>query len=397
MLTLEEPYPHKTAFMQLGFRPFFAAAFLFAAFSIFTWMILFVNGWSLPTPEYPTMMWHAHEMVFGYSMAVVAGFLLTAIRNWTNIQTIQNTPLFLLAMLWLAARIAPFTGLKSAILWAAVFDTAFCLAFFAAAAYPLILAKQWIQIGIASKILFIAVANLFFYLGLLGVLEDGGSTGLYAGFYLIFALILTMARRLIPFFVEKAATPPRQILNFRWIDLSSLVLFLVFAIADLINPTSQIVAVLALLQFGLHAIRLKLWHHPDIWNKPLLWILYLAYAWITLGFFMKAGSVWFGLSPFAAIHSFAYGGFGMITIGMMARVSLGHTGRNVFDPPKQLNIIFLMMAAGSVCRILLPVLFPSYYIYWIVAAQLLWVAAFLAILVLYLPMLIKARVDGRPG
>lgn len=397
MLTLEEPYPHKTAFLQLGFRPFFAAGLGFGAISMFLWMLLYLNGWTLPNKEYASMTWHAHEMIFGFAMAVVAGFLLTAIRNWTNIQTIRRTPLLLLALVWLAARIAPFTGLDSSLLWAAIFDLLFGFALFIAALHPVVKSKQWKQMGIVSKLLLMLLANLAFYLGLFGIIEDGGHAGLYSGLYLILALVLTMARRMIPFFVEKAVGAPFQARNYRWIDISSLILFLAFAISDIIDPFSQLTAILGLLQFLLHSIRLKLWHHADIWKKPLLWVLYLAYVWLTLGFLLKAGSIWFGLSPYAAIHSFAYGGIGMITLGMMARVTLGHTGRNVFDPPKQLNTIFLLIAVGTIFRVIVPLLLPSWYTYWIATAQILWIAGFTYIFVIYLPMLIKARVDGRPG
>ena len=397
MLTLEEPYPHKTAFLQLGFRPFFTAALAFSALAMMAWSLFYLLGWSLPLTSYPTMTWHAHEMVFGYAMAVTAGFLLTAIRNWTNIPTVRGTPLLTLVLVWLAARVIPFSGLPQSLLLTAVFDLAFNLGLFAAALYPLVRAKQWVQAGIISKVLLIAIANLFFYLGLAGVIADGGRSGLYAGFYLILALIFTMGRRVIPFFIEKGVDSPFQARNERWIDISSLVLFLLFMIADITAPSHWLTATLAIAQFPIHALRLKYWYHADIWKKPLLWTLYVAYIWITLGFLFKAGAVWLGLSPFASVHSFAYGGIGLVTIGMIARVSLGHTGRNVFDPPRQLNLIFLPLAIGVIVRVLFPVIIPSMYVYWVGLAQILWIVAFTGIFVLYVPMLIKARVDGRPG
>lgn len=397
MLNIEEPYPHKYAFLQLGFRPFFLIALASGALLIFAWMLLYLNGWSLPVSNYPTMLWHAHEMIFGYAMAVVAGFLLTAIKNWTNRQTLNKAPLLGLVGLWLIPRVLPFSGNDTLFIVGAGVDVLFGIVLFLAALYPLVKAKQWAQAGISSKLLMITAANLAFYLGLFGVLDDGGRIGLYAGFYLLLALILTMARRLIPFFIEKGIDATFQAKNYKWIDISSLVLFLLFAISDLVSPWSPITASLALAQFLLHSIRLYLWYHPGIWKKSLLWIIYTAYAWITIGFLLKALAIWVGISPYLAIHCFAYGGIGMMTLGMMARVSLGHTGRSVFNPPAQLNVIFVLLAIGSVFRIVFPLFDSSHYLWWIGISQVLWILAFLVALVIYLPMLIKARVDRRPG
>lgn len=397
MLNIEEPYLHKYAFLQLAFRPFFLIALASGGLLIFVWMLLYLNGWPLPVTRYPTMLWHAHEMVFGYSMAVVAGFLLTAIKNWTNRQTLNKGPLLGLVALWLAPRLLPFSGNDTLFIIGAGIDVLFGIVLFLAALYPLVKAKQWAQAGISSKLLMLTVANLAFYLGLLGVLDDGGRTGLYAGFYLLLALVLTMARRLIPFFIEKGIDETFQAKNYKWIDISSLVLFLLFAISDLIAPWSSITASLALAQFLLHSMRVTFWYHPGLWKKSLLWVIYCAYAWITIGFLLKALAIWAGISPYLAIHCFAYGGIGMITLGMMARVSLGHTGRSVFKPPTQLNVIFMLLAVGSVFRIVLPLINSSHYQWWIVISQVLWILAFFTTFVIYFPMLIKARVDRRPG
>ena len=157
------------------------------------------------------------------------------------------------------------------------------------------------------------------------------------------------------------------------------------------------VAALAIVQFALHSYRISGWYHPGIWKKPLLWIILVAYAWITLGFLLKALSIWVGISPFIALHGFAYGGFGMITLGMMTRVALGHTGRSIFDPPKALTLIFIIINMGAFFRVIMPLIDQQHYIWWIAASQLFWVLAFTIALIVYFPMLIKARVDARPG
>ncbi len=397
MLNIEEPYTKKYAFLQLAFRPFFVAALTFAAVSILIWSLLYLNGWSLPGNHYTSFTWHAHEMIFGYTMAVICGFLLTAIKNWTNVQTLQNSGLLILAILWLLARVLPFVDHEIAMYIAAGCDISFLLMLFFTAITPIIKAKQWMQVGIISKILLITLCNVVFYVGVFTEKDSYERIGLYGAFYLIMALLLTMMRRLIPFFVEKGLGTPFQAKNNKWVDISSLVLFLVFSIADIVNPASQFVAVLAIIQFVLHSYRISGWYHIGIWKKPLLWVLMIAYAWIAIGFLLKALSYWAGISPFLALHGFAYGGLGVITLGMMTRVALGHTGRSVFNPPKMLTIVFVMINFGVFFRIIAPLLDQQHYLWWIGIAQALWILAFTITLVIYFPMLIKARIDKRPG
>ncbi len=397
ILNIEEPYTHKYAFLQLAFRPFFVAALAFGAISIIIWSLIYLNGWSLPGNHYLPITWHAHEMIFGYVMAVICGFLLTAIQNWTNLQTVQNKGLFVLLAFWLLARALPFVNIDGAIYIAAACDISFMLLFFIAALIPVVKAKQWMQVGITSKLLLLTICNAVFYLGVFTADPNYERFGLYGAFYLIMALVLTMIRRLIPFFVEKGLETPFQAKNAKWVDISSLVLFLVFAIADIINPISQLVAVLAIAQFALHSFRISGWYHIGIWKKPLLWVIVMAYAWITLGFLLKAFSIWASVSPYLALHGFAYGGFGMITLGMMTRVALGHTGRSVFDPPNILSFVFIAINIGAFFRVIVPLLDPPHYLWWVGLSQVFWILAFMVTLIVYFPMLIKARVDARPG
>ncbi|MFN3786443.1 MAG: NnrS family protein, partial [Thiothrix sp.] len=156
-------------------------------------------------------------------------------------------------------------------------------------------------------------------------------------------------------------------------------------------------ALLALVQVPLHLVRLRGWYHPNVWQKPLLWVLYLAYGWLIVGFALKFLSVAAGISAFLAVHAFAYGGIGVITVGMMARVTLGHTGRNVAEPPSWVSVIFGLLLIGTLVRVVAVWLLPQFYAFWILAAQLIWIAAFVLFVWLYAPMLIKPRVDGRYG
>ncbi len=399
MLNIEPPYPHKTAFLQLGFRPFFAAAMGGGVLLIMAWMLIYFSGWVFPAKQYGNIQWHAHEMIFGYGMAVAAGFLLTATRNWTGIQTIQNKPLLILFILWCAARILPFV-LPASLLWLlAIIDLSFNLFLFVATATPIYQAKQWNNTAFSGKILLMFLANAMFYASLLGLWQGDFHYGLYAGFYTLVALIFTMGRRIIPFFIERGVGYPFQAKNWKWLDISNLILFLLFAIADtFFKQTSPIISTfLAIALFILNSLRLYGWYTKGIWQKSLLWSLYLGYTWLVFGFLLKALSYYTNISPFLALHSFAYGGIGLITIGMMARVSLGHTGRNVFAPPKILSLVYLVLLLGATARVILPLLLPSHYSWWIATAQGLWIIAFGILFVVYIPMFIKPRVDGRAG
>ncbi|MDQ5767456.1 NnrS family protein [Thiothrix subterranea] len=400
LLTPEKPYVGKYAFDHLGFRPFFLAAGLFAVIGMILWAGIYGFGWAGLPPTYPAITWHAHEMVFGYAVAVAAGFLLTAVKNWTNQQTPHQTPLLVLAGVWLLARLLPFAGVPLSVI--AIIDTLFLLWLTLALARPIIRTKQWKQAALVGKIALLIPANIVFYLGLLGYWAQGTQVGLYAGFYLILALIFTMGRRVIPFFIERGVGCPFTANNDVWLDRFSLVLFVLFVGADVWalatgNPLAGLLSgMFALVQVLLHAFRLHGWYHPAIWEKPLLWSLYLAYGWLIFGFLLKFLNLAAGIAP-VWIHAFAYGGIAMMTCGMMTRVALGHTGRNVAEPPAILVIIFLLLFAGAFVRVVNAALVPEFYAMWILSAQLLWITAFALFVWQYAPMLLKPRIDGRYG
>ena len=398
LLSVEEPSPsHKHAFFHLGFRPLFLGGSVLALISAALWFGYYAFGLEVIPTTVPPTWWHAHEMVFGYSLAVVGGFLLTAAKNWTGIQTLTGPPLLLLFLLWLLARLSfQFAGADT--FWVvASSDILFNLYLTAAIAYPIIKARQRNNFSLASKILLLTVSNLAFYLGATSIWTEGLRVGIYAGLYLILAVVLTLGRRVIPFFIENGVPEKVTLKNRKWVDISSLILFLLFMISDIIAPTSTITACLALAQAPLHLFRLVGWYTPGIWQKPLLWVLFIAYGFIIAGFLLKALNLFIAIPPQLAVHAFTYGGVALITIGMMARVTLGHTGRNVFEPPKGLPLLFLLLITGAISRVILPLLIPGQYTLWINIAFICWILAFANFLYIYAPMLIKARVDGRFG
>ena len=397
MLNIEPRYTGKTAFLHLGFRPFFFASLSFGIISITLWMIMYTFGKGLLPNNYPVIAWHAHEMIFGFTCATITGFLLTAVKNWTGIQTIHNKPLLILFLFWLASRVLAFIPGAWVLPTLAVVDSTFLLFVTWAFSSPVFKKKQWNHLAFSGKLLLLLLANIIFYLGLLGILDNGIHYGLYMGFYTALAVIFNMGRRVIPFFIEKGLGCPFEAKNYKWVDLSSLWLFLAFSVSDIFYPKSIITAILAGILVILHGTRLFGWYHPAIWKKSLLWVLLAGYTWIVIGFILKISAILFDISPFLALHAFAYGGIGMVTSGMMARVSLGHTGNNVFDPPKILNIIFALLFIGAVVRVILPIFMKQYYLHLIGLAQALWIIAFAIFFAKYAPMLIKARADGRYG
>ena len=385
------------AVLNLGFRPFFAAAAVFAVFSMTVWMGVYVFGGQWPLAGLSAVSWHAHEMLYGYGMAVIAGFLLTAVKNWTGVQTLHGMPLLLLFLLWLTARVLLLLGDAGMLVWAAVADGLFNLSLLAALCWPVFKVRQFKQVGILSKIMLLMLANLLFYAGVLEWYPWGVQAGLTSGVYLIMALIFVMSRRVLPFFIERGVDQPATLTNRAWLDGASLLLFLAFWIADIVEPDSLLVAWLAGALCVLHALRLANWYAAGIWGKPLLWVLYLAYVAIAIGFALKVAVYVFGISPFLPLHAFTYGGVGLFTLGMMARVTLGHTGRNILEPPAATGWIFGLLIIGSVVRVVLPLFDAAHYVLWMGISQVFWILAFTLFAWVFLPMLLQPRTDGQFG
>jgi len=318
------------------------------------------------------------------------------VRNWTHIQTLRGYPLAGLAIVWLLARLAGWM-IPGQVLPMMVMDLLFDLWLIFAIFGPILRAKQYDQIGIASKLVLLLLSNLVFYLGVTGRLDQGITWGLYSGLYFLLALVFTMARRVLPFFIERGVGHPVKLINRKWIDLSSLVLFVLFLLADVFWRNATAAAVLAALLFVTHVIRLRGWYDKGIWAKPLLWVLYLGYCGAVLGFLLKALVPFLPIPPDLAIHAFAVGGVGMVTAGMMARVALGHTGRDIQRHSRLLAPAFMFLLAAFLARVILPIFAPGHFMVWVGTAQAAWLIAFALFVLIYFPILIKARVDGMPG
>ncbi|RMH32308.1 MAG: NnrS family protein [Nitrospirae bacterium] len=385
------------AWLRLGFRPFFlsAAGFSVVAMAVWTAVWTFERPWL--AVSVPATLWHAHVMLFGYTSAVIAGFLLTAVRNWTDLPTLRGTPLLAVWSVWLFARIAWFLPWEADALlpaMAAVCDLGFGFAICWALALPLVRTGQQAQLVIVAKVAVFVVANGLCYLTVLGFWEAGFDWGIRLGVYTVISLILVLGRRVIPMFIARGAGYPVQPKNYGWVDRLALPLFLAFVLADLFLGHPTVTAWLAGLLAIVYGCRLWGWHTPGIWRKPLLWVLYIGYSWVVAGFVLTCLGWWWPISPYLPLHAWTAGGIGVMTIGMMTRVTLGHTGRNVLDAPSGVGPLCGLIVASAFCRVMGPWLWPEREAVWIVLSQITWILAGLLFLWIAAPLLVRPSLES---
>lgn len=398
--------------LNLSFRIFFSAAAIFAIIVMVLWSFVFTGHTNIDAQVINPLYWHGHEMIYGYALAVVAGFLLTAVKTWTGVMMPHGYRLLGIFGCWLLARLswAAFgIGLGGGQdVWllyaAAIFDMLFILLMAFAVFRAVLKVKQYKQMGILAKLALLALGNGLCYWGVFTANMTTTKIGVYLGFYLIIGMVLTIGRRVVPFFIERGlsvstpkGTASVNVRNNKVQDIASLVLFFVFFITDVFYANQYLLTISALGVAIVNLVRLAGWYHRGIWQKPLLWSLYIAFLGMCLSFFLYALQPWLGFSHSIAVHALSIAGVGMMTVAMMTRVSLGHTGRNIHRPPPSVNIIYILMIVVYVSRVFLPLLDSSHYLWWIMVAQGAWIACFVLFCVSYLPMLAKPRPDGLFG
>lgn len=385
------------ALFNLGFRPFFLLATVFAVLSVGSWVWQYARASAFPLTTLSASQWHAHEMLYGFAFAVIAGFLLTAVKNWTGIQTLHGRPLMALAACWTTARAIMLTA-PDLVALAAVFDLLFNLTLLVAVASPIVRVKQWRQLGVLSKILLLTAGNAAFYAQALGLNTWGAQAAIWSGLLLNVSLILVISRRILPMFIERGVKEEVVLKNALWID-RLLMVCLVTLLLNILTINAAVANVVLGLTISLSSgFRLWRWHTPGIWQVPLLWSFYLGLWLITLGFLLFAlSAAEAGVSVILAIHCWAIGGIGVITLAMMARVALGHTGRNIHQPPRSVIWVFRLVIAAALCRALLPLALPPFYRLSVMLAATCWIAAFAVFAFSYWPILSRPRIDGTPG
>ena len=387
MMRLEEPSfappPRGFALLNLGFRPFYLLAALLAAASIAIWLAVYSgadwNGTLTP------VLWHQHEMVFGFALAVIAGFLLTAGRVWTGLPTPTGLPLALLALHWLAARVLLYTGPEPL---AAVVDGAFPFVLAAVMARVILGSRNARNYFVIVLLCALGAANVAFHLG-------HGALPVKAALYLVLTLVLVMAGRVVPAFTG-SALPRVGVVRKPRLDYASVAISVAAFAADLLNWDARAVAVLALAAAVFHGIRQWGWRPLATRGRPILWILHLSHAWFPAGFLLLALSALGLAAPSASIHAFGAGAIGGLIIGMITRTALGHTGRPLVAGRAE-TLAYVLVHIAAVLRVLAALAPGSGYSPLIALSGAAWVAAFLIYFASYAPRLVSPRIDGKPG
>ncbi|KHK57137.1 short-chain dehydrogenase [Ralstonia sp. A12] len=384
------PYAGPPVF-ALGFRPFYLLAAAFAAAGMAAWAMLLLGGMaSAHGPALAPLFWHAHEMVFGFAAAVVVGFLFTAGKNWTGLQTPQGKSLAVLAGLWLAARVLMWTG---PLPLAVAADVAFLPACGVLFLLVLRRARSARNYGLAIALLVLGAVNAGFHAALAMGAPLAALRCLDAAAGLICVFVTVIGGRVIPMFTTNAV-PGVRIRRFVWAE-RTVVPLTVLAVVALAVPMGGLVpaAVFAAAAIA-QAARWIGWESRRTLRTPIVAILHVAYAFLPLGFAMLAAAAlgWGGRST--ALHALMAGAIGGAIVAMITRTALGHTGRPLRVGRAE-TFAYAAITLAALVRVAGPMLLPRGV--WIGAATALWVAAFAVYLWRYTPWLLAPRVDGREG
>lgn len=424
LMTIEEPARAARAqpawaLWQLGFRPFYLLASIFAALSVPLWALQYA-GW-IDHAYLRGPLWHAHEMLFGYALAVIVGFLFTAGRNWSGQPTPSGRALQALALLWLAGRVLVLTPWATA---AALVNVAFPLAAALGLARALVAAGNRRNYFFIGLLVLLAAAQALVHAGQLHWLDLPGAPGLPAGLDLVLLIMTVMAGRVVPMFTNNGVPGAAARRNV-WIERTAVggvvALLLIDALGRALGPWQTdlsgllardtaalqgaqrgawlpglvLLAVLVVATVA-HAARLLLWQPWTTGRNPLVWILHAAYAWIPLHLALRAATAlgWVAAAP--ATHALTAGAIGALTIGMMTRTARGHTARPLRADRYDI-VCYSAVLAGAAVRVVVPLVWPAAQVHAVLGSALLWSAGFALYAWHYAPWLCRARPDGRPG
>ena len=383
--------------LRLGFRPFFLAGALFSIACLIPWGLYLLNGTAL-SPYGGMLWWHMHEMVFGFSSAIIAGFLLTAVQTWTGIPGIKGLPLAALLLLWLAGRLLLVTPGNVPPLMIALIDCAFPLVTALLMARYVIRVKMWRNLVFTPVLLLMSLASARMYYGQMSGDYSHVTGGAYGGVFLITLLMVVLGGRVIPFFTAKG-TGTLQAERRKWVEACAIIPLMIVAllvVSGLSELLPWLVALCAAITLTANLIRFLSWRSLLTLGTPLLWSLHGAYAFILLGLLLTVMH-YAGLPvpATAMIHALTLGGIGGLILAMMARVSLGHTGRPLVTG-KPMALAFFLILMAAIVRLSAGLLTTGTVLAWL-SSIVLWVSAYGIFFIVYLPMLSKARVDGAPG
>jgi uncharacterized protein involved in response to NO len=392
----------------LGLRPFYLLAAIFALLAIPAWIASYVGllQWSgyLHGPA-----WHSHEMVFGFAAAVICGFLLTAVRNWTGQPTLSGTGLAALAALWLMARVTALTGPAA---FAAIIDSAFLPALAIAVFIPIRRSRNVRNYKILLLLAGLSAINILYHMSWSGMMPgEISQLAIRVALDLITLLMAIVGGRVIPAFTANAvpSAHPRHNRGVEFVALGSLLLILAGDIAGYwfspgfslgFSPGNSLVAagwgMLLALAFVAHGVRLWLWQPQHTVHNPLLWMLPVAYSWIPVSLALRAAGEISGVPAAAAVHALTLGAISSLMLAMVARSALGHTGRELRAGWIEISA-FLLIQLAAFIRVAATLIPPVYYRDAVILSGTLWSLAFALFLSRYWGFLTRPRIDGRPG
>lgn len=393
----EQPSPAENpAILGLAFRPFFLLGALFSVVSLGLWAGI-LTGTIDPTVYGGSLWWHTHEMLFGFVSAIVVGFLLTAVQNWTGIPGIKGGYLLGLLLLWLSARIMLYFAALFPHWLIVLVDLLFLPTAAVTLASFIVRVRQWRNFIFVPLLFALASVNGIFhwsaFSGSVALQAEAGTTTVL----LISLLMSTMAGRVLPMFTANG-TQTERVADRPWLEKSALVTMMLAVLAgssarELPSGIAAFFLFLAALTLAVRGFRWRIW---VTLKTPLVWSLHLSYWCIPLGLLLFALSLVSGtVSHSQAIHTLTVGAIGMMILAMISRVSLGHTGRNIIVG-KVMTLAFVAVFAAFIVRVF-GVYWIENYTHLIVTAVILWALAYGCFFLTHLPILTRPRPDGRPG
>jgi len=385
------------ALFEYGYRTFFLLVGLHGAVLVPIWVAA-VLGW-LTLPVGMEVSWHAHQMIYGFAAAGLAGFLLTAVPNWTGMPARRGAPLVALAGLWLAGRVG-MTFPAAVPPWlAAVIDLAFVPALASAVIGPLIAARKAGNLVLLVPLTLFWAGDWAMQAEFVGLASDSAGIGARLGIDVLLLLITVIGGRIVPAFTANAVADsgadaaPRSIPA---LDRSAIAAMALLVAAEAASGMSPITGGLALAAAVLNGVRLARWHGERTLGSPILWVLHLGYAWLVLGLVLKSAAALTDIVPeTAALHALTAGAITTMLLAVMSRAGLGHTGRPLRAHPPTV-VAYALVSLAALLRIAATVL-PDNYAELLAASGVAWTLAFLLFLLVYAPILTTARPDGRPG
>jgi uncharacterized protein involved in response to NO len=384
------PAPRGFALWQLGFRPFYLLASAFAALSILLWSLQFSGR--LPAPYLPTPLWHAHEMLFGFTLAVVVGFLFTAGRNWTGLPTPTGGRLAALAALWIAGRVLVLTPWG----WAsALANAAFPLAAAVALGIPFVRSGNRRNYFFLALLALLGAASFAVHLEQLGVLALPGWVGIQLALDAVLFILCVMGGRVIPMFTNNGV-PLAQARRLPWLEKAALGAVLALLAADVLRLPAAVTGTIAGLAALAHLARWLLWQPWATWRTPMVWVLHLAYLWIPVHLALRGCAAAGWVPSSAAVHALTVGAIGGLVIGMMTRTARGHTARPLRADGRDIAC-YVLVALAALVRVLLPLAAPAATLEAILVSGVLWSAGFALYFAAYWKVLTRPRLDGKPG